>query len=57
MLGNLKPNKMKKLIALSILSFGLASCGALEGVSGTLNLPLPDRFGGGTVPITIYPAK
>ena len=57
MLGNLKHNKMKKLIALSILSFGLASCGALEGVSGTLNLPLPDRFGGGTVPITIYPAK
>ena len=48
---------MKKLLALSILSLGLSSCAALEGVSGTLNLPLPDRLGGGTVPITIYPAK
>lgn len=57
MLGKIKHNTMKKLLALSILSLGLSSCGALQGVSGTLNLPLPDRFGGGTVPITIYPAK
>jgi hypothetical protein len=44
---------MKRLIALSILSFGLASCGSVEGFSATFNVPLPDQFGGGSIPITI----
>lgn len=44
---------MNKLIALSLLSFGLSSCAGLEGFSATFNVPLPDQFGGGSIPITI----
>ncbi|MDB4726032.1 hypothetical protein OAF54_01255 [bacterium] len=44
---------MKKLIALSLLSFGLASCGSVEGLSVTFKLPLPEKFGGGSIPITV----
>ncbi len=44
---------MKKFIVLGILSFGLSSCGSVEGFSATFNVPLPDEFGGGSIPITI----
>lgn len=44
---------MKTLLALSLLSFGLCSCGSIEGVSATFRVPLPDALGGGSIPITI----
>jgi hypothetical protein len=44
---------MKKLLALSILSLGFSSCGSVEGFSATFNVPLPEQFGGGSIPITI----
>lgn len=48
---------MKKIILLSILSLGFTSCSVLEGIGGTINIPLPDKFGGGILPITIVPEK
>jgi len=46
-----------KLIALSIICLSLTSCAVLEGIGGTLSIPLPDKLGGGTLPITIVPEK
>jgi hypothetical protein len=42
-----------RLLALGLLSLGLSSCAGLEGLSATFNVPLPDQFGGGSIPITI----
>jgi len=46
-----------KLAFLALLSLALSSCTHLSGISGTLNVPLPERLGGGSLPITIHPAK
>lgn len=46
----------KKLIVLAVVvavSVALSSC----GFSGQVNIPLPSKLGGGTLPITIYPSK
>lgn len=42
---------MKIILLLSTLA--LVSC----GVSGTVNVPLPDQLGGGSLPITLHPDK
>ena len=42
-----------KILALSLLSLGLSSCVGLEGLSVTFKVPLPEKFGGGSNPITV----
>lgn len=37
-----------------VISVSATSC---AGFSGNFKIPLPDRFGGGTVPIIIEPRK
>lgn len=44
-------------VALFALAASLALLTPSCGVSGTLNVPLPDRLGGGSIPIAITPAK
>jgi len=38
---------------LAILSLAITSC----GISGTVNIPLPDKLGGGSIPIVINAEK
>lgn len=42
-----------KMFTLGLLTLGLASCAGLEGLSVTFKLPLPEKFGGGSIPITV----
>lgn len=45
------------LLLCGVLVLVLPSCSQLSQLSGTINVPLPERLGGGTIPITIHPAK
>ena len=47
-------NQTMKLIVIALAAIALSSCG---GITGTVNIPLPDSLGGGTVPIVITPQK
>lgn len=42
-----------RLLALGLLTLGLSSCAGLEGLSVTFKVPLPEKFGGGSIPITV----